>query len=167
MFQNFTLDQAKYSQFHSKEELVKDFTKERNKLANENYKLMQEIRRTILVENSLLGVRETTNTVLRISTDDQGQVSQVRIHMDKIGIPDKINFHKQASKILYSDLLKYYLNKNKLEEKVVKLEEQIKREKVASKGWKVQVNKLETNLVNLGSKPNEKKYNKKIIDEKD
>ena len=87
--------------------------------------------------------------------------------MDKIGIPYKINFHKQASEILYSDLLKSYLNKNKLQAKVVKLEEQIKREKVASKGWKVQVKKLETDLVNLGSKPNEKKSNKKLIDEKD
>ena len=87
--------------------------------------------------------------------------------MDKIGISDKINFHKQATEILYSNLLKSYLNKNKLEAKVVKLEEQIKREKVVSKGWKVQVKKLETDLVNLGSKPNEKRSNKNIIDEKD
>lgn len=42
----------------------------------------------------------------------------------------------------------------------MKLEEQIKREKDASKEWKTQVKKLETNLVNLGSKPNEKKSNK-------
>lgn len=87
--------------------------------------------------------------------------------MDKIGIPNKINFHKQSTEILYSDLLKSYLNKNKMEAKVIKLEDQIKREKVASKGWKVQVKKLETDLVNLGSKPNEKKSNKKLIDEKD
>ena len=40
--------------------------------------------------------------------------------MDKIGILDKINFHKQASEILYSELLKSYLNKNKLEAKVIK-----------------------------------------------
>ena len=56
--------------------------------------------------------------------------------MDKIEIPNKINFHKQASETLYSDLLKSYLNKNKLDAKVVKLEEKIKREKVASKGSK-------------------------------
>ena len=54
MFQRFTLDQAETSQFHSKEELVKDFIDKRNKSTNENYKLMQEIRRTIPVENSLL-----------------------------------------------------------------------------------------------------------------
>ena len=87
--------------------------------------------------------------------------------MDKIGIPDKINFHKQATDILYYDLLKSYLNKNKLEDMVIKIEEKIKRAKVASKGRKVQVKKLETNLVNLGSKPNEKKSNKNLIDEKD
>ena len=87
MFHKFSLDQVESSQFHSKEDLVKVFTSERNKSANENYKLMQEIRRTILVENSLLAVRETYNNVLRIVTDDQEQVSQVRIHMDKIRDP--------------------------------------------------------------------------------
>ena len=40
IFQMFALDQAESSQFHSKEELVKDFTDERNKSTNENYKLV-------------------------------------------------------------------------------------------------------------------------------
>ena len=86
--------------------------------------------------------------------------------MDQVGLPDKINFHKQASEILYSDLLKSYLSKTKLEEKVIKLEEQIKREKVVSKGWKTQVKKLEVDLVKLGSVPAEKKSNKKMIEER-
>ena len=43
------------------------------------------------------------------------------------------------------------MNKTKLEGKIAKLEEQIKREKVASKGWKVQTMKLETDILNLGS----------------
>ena len=167
MIQRFTLDQDESSQFQSKVDLVKDLTKERNKSINENYKLMQGVRRSIPVGISLLIVRETDSNVLRIATENQEQVSQVRIQMDKIGIPDKINFHKQAIEISYFDLLKSYLNKIKLEAKVVKLEEQIKGEKAASKGWKVQVKKLETDLVNLGSKPNQKKSNKKFIDEKD
>ena len=87
--------------------------------------------------------------------------------MDKIGIPDKINFHNQASEILYSYLLKSYLNKSKLENKVTKLEVHIKREKVASKGWKVQVKKLEVDLVAQGSKANDNKATKKLMDEKD
>ena len=51
-----------------------------------------------------------------------------------------------------------------LEEKVIKLEEHVKREKVASKGWKTQVKKLEVDLVNLGTVPTEKKSNKKLIE---
>ena len=119
------------------------------------------------MENSLLAVRETNNNVLRIAIDGREHISQIRIQMDKIGLPDKISFHKQASEILYFDLLKSYMNKNNLEAKVIKLEEQIKREKTTSKGCKTQVKKLEIDLVNLGSKPNEKNSNKKLIEEKD
>ena len=54
-----------------------------------------------------------------------------------------------------------------MEAKVIKLQEQIKREKAASKGCTTRVKTLEKNLVNLGSKPNEKKSNKKLIEEKD
>ena len=39
-FQRFALDEADTSQFHSREELLKDFTDERNKSAQDNYKLM-------------------------------------------------------------------------------------------------------------------------------
>lgn len=54
--------------------------------------------------------------------------------MDKNGILDKINFHKQASEILYPNLLQYHLNKSKLKNKVVKLEEQMEREKATARG---------------------------------
>ena len=37
---------------------MKDFTNERNKSTTDNYKLMEEIRKTIPVESSLLAVRE-------------------------------------------------------------------------------------------------------------
>ena len=127
---------------------------------------MQEIRKTVPGQKPLLAVRETKSNVFRIATGDKEGVSQVRIQMDQVGLPDKINFHKQASEILYSDLLKSYLSKTKLEKKVIKLEEQIKREKVASKGWKTQVKKLEVDLVNFGSMPTEKKTNKNLIEEK-
>jgi hypothetical protein len=68
---------------------------------------------------------------------------------------------------LYFDLLNSYLSKIKLEEKVIKLEEQVKRERAASKGWKTQAKKLEVDLVNLSSVPAKKKSNKKLTDEKD
>ena len=69
--------------------------------------------------------------------------------MDQVGIPDKVSFHKQASKVLYSNFLNSYLNKINLEEKVIKLEEKVKIERAASKEWKTQAKKLEVDLVNL------------------
>ena len=150
VLQRFALNAIETSQVSSQEDLVKDFTNERNKSSNDNYKLMQEIKRTVPGKSSLLAVREVEGNVFRIATNDKEGVSQLRIQMDKVGLPDKINFRKQALEILYSDLLKSYLSKTKLEEKVIKIEEKIKREKTASKGWKTQVKKLEVDLVNLG-----------------
>jgi len=68
---------------------------------------------------------------------------------------------------LYFDFLSSYLSKIKLEENVIKLEKQVKRERATSKGWKTQAKKLEVNLVNLSSVSTEKKTNKKLIEEKD
>ena len=116
---------------------------------------------------TLLIVREQDSNTLRITTDDPNHVSQVRIQMDKIGIPDKINFHKQATEVLHSDLLKSFMKKTKLEGKMAKLEEQIKREKDASKGWNVQTKKLEADILNLGSQLDDKKAKKKLLDEND
>ena len=140
--QRYTFD-AKTSLYDSKQDMVKKFSEERNLSAEENFKLMQEVRKSTFAGTSLLTVRERDSNTMRIVVDDQTEGSQVRIQMDKIAIPYKINFHKQASEVLYLDLLKSYLNKSNLESKVIKLQEQFKREKVASKGWKVQVNKLE------------------------
>ena len=134
---------------------------------DENYKLMQQIRKFVSTKSILLAVRESEGNVFRIVTTDIIGVSQVKPQMDQVEIPNKINFHKQASEILYSDLLKSYLSKIKLEEKVNKLEEQVKRERATSKGWKTQAKKLENDLVNSSSTPTEKKSNKKLIDEKD
>ena len=146
---------------------MKDFTDKRNKVVDENYKIMQQIRRSISNKSTLLAVRESEGNVFRIATTDVIGVSQVKLQMDQVGILDKVNCHKQASEVLYLDLLKSYLRKIKLEEKVSNLEEQVKREKVASKGWKTQAKKLESDLISSSSTPADKKSSKKLLDEKD
>ena len=83
-------------------------------------------------------------------------MSKVNIIMDRVNIPYKIHFHKQVSDVLYFDLLSYFLNKSKLENKVSKLEEHIKREKTMSKSWKSQIKTLEADLVVVGGKFGEK-----------
>ena len=122
------------SPYESKQDLVKKFSEEKNISVEENFKPMQEVRKSSCASSSLLTVRERDNNTLGIVVDGQVEGSQVRIKMDKIAILDQINFHKQVLEVLYSDLLKYYLSKTKLENKVAKLKEQVKREKAASKG---------------------------------
>ena len=146
---------------------MKKFTKEKNILVEENFKLMQEVRKSSYVNYSLLIVREWDRNTLRIVVDDQVEGSQFRIQMDRIAILDKINFHKQVSEVLYSDLLKSYLNMTKFENKFAKLEEQLKSKKEASKGWKVQVKKLENDLVVQGSQDRESRNTKKLLDDED
>ena len=77
--------------------MVKKFSEERNLPAEVNFKLMQKIGKNTYAGSSLLTVREKDNNTLRIAVDDQAKGSQVRIQMEKIVVPDKINFHKQAS----------------------------------------------------------------------
>ena len=47
------------------------------------------------------------------------------------------------------------------------MEEHVKREKAAYKGWKTHAKKLESDLISSGSTPADKKSNKKLLDEKD
>ena len=75
----------------------------------------------------MLAIMEAEGNIFRIATSDMGEASQVKIQMDQVGIPNKVNFHKQASEVLYSNLLNSYLSKTKLAEKVIKLEEKLKR----------------------------------------
>ena len=101
ILQKYISSEEETSKIPSQEELVKDFTKERNTSANENYRMMQQIRKFVSNKSSLLVVRESEGNVFRIPTTDVTGVSQVKLQMDQVGIPEKINIHKQASEVLY------------------------------------------------------------------
>ena len=94
--QQFVFD-IESSLYESKQDLVKKFSEERNLSVEENFKLMQEVRKNTYASSSLLTVREKDSNTLKIALDDQVEGSQVRIQMDKIAIPNNINFHKQVS----------------------------------------------------------------------
>ena len=104
---------------------------------------------------SLYSGRDDASNTPKIVVEDEQKMSGVNIIMDRVNIRDKIHFHKEVSNVLYSALLIYFINKSKLEDKVSKLEDQMKREKTMSKGWKNQIKKLEANLVAVGGKSGE------------
>lgn len=58
ILQSFTLNEVDTSQASSKEDLVKNFIEERNKSANDNDRLMQQIKKSVPDKSSLLAVRE-------------------------------------------------------------------------------------------------------------
>ena len=87
--------------------------------------------------------------------------------MDQINVPEKIHFHKKTSEVLYFDLLQSTLNTKKLQTRVEKLEEQLKKEKAMSKAWKTQVKKLEEDLLEKGIQLGTKNPIKKLLEEKD
>ena len=84
---------------------------------------------------SLLTVKDPTRNVLNFALTDEDKVTKVKIQMDKVNIPYKIVFHKHTNEMLYYDLLHMSLNKNKLENKVDRLEKQLKKEKATSRAW--------------------------------
>ena len=94
-------------------------------------------------------------------------MTEVKIQMDKVNIPDKILFHDQTNEMLYYDLLHMSLNKNKFENKVDRLEKQLKKEKVMSRSWQTQVKTYENELIAVGVQPKEKQLVKKLLDEKE
>ena len=82
---------------------------------------------------SLLTVKDPTRNVLNFVLTEEEKVTEVKTQMDKVNILDKILFHKQTNEMLYYDLLHMSLNKNKLENKVDRLETQLKKEKAMSR----------------------------------
>ena len=76
---------------------------------------------------SLLIVKDPTINVLNFALTEEENVTEVKIQMDKVNIPDKILFHKQTNEMFYYDLLHMSLNKSKLENKVEILEKQLKK----------------------------------------
>ena len=98
---------------------------------------------------------------------DKGKVLEVKIKLDNINVPDKINFHKQTNEIMYNDLLQFTLNTKKLETKVIQLDGQLKQEKAANRGWQSKIKKSEVDLVYVGANPKDFQSVKKLLDDKE
>ena len=94
ILQKYVSSEEETSKIPSQEELVKDFTEKMNKSVDENYRLMQQIRKSVSNKSTLLVVTESEGNFFRIPTIDVTGVSQVKLQMDQVGILDKINFHK-------------------------------------------------------------------------
>ena len=165
--QHITYDPAGTSGYKSKEDLIKEFLDERSVASKESCELVKEARKMEISQSSMITMKEKDSGAFRIAVTDNSQVTQVKIQMEKIAIPDKINFHRQASEVLYFDLIESYLNKQKMEEKMESLKQQNNRIKASAQAWKGRVKQLEADLLAKTSDADRKKKMKKLLDEKD
>ena len=69
--------------------------------------------------------------------------------------------------MIYYDFLHMYLNTNKMENKVERLEKKLKKEKAMRRAWQTQVKSYENKLIVAGIQPKEKQSIKKLLDEKE
>ena len=75
ILQRFTLNEVETTQASSQEDLVKNFIEERNKSANDNYRLTQQIRKFVPDKSPMLAVREAQGNIFRIATSDMVGIS--------------------------------------------------------------------------------------------
>jgi hypothetical protein len=63
---------------------------------------------------------------LNIVVVDDDKVSEIKIHYENIGAPEKVNFHRNVSDMLYSDYLILGLRVARLTTHALKLDGQLK-----------------------------------------
>ena len=98
---------------------------------------------------------------------EEDKVVEMKLKMDQISVPNKIHFNRQTSEVLYHDIFQSILSNKKLEIKVIKLEQQSRKEKAMGKSWQTQIKKLEAYLMEMEVKPDSNKHVKKLLEEKD
>ena len=69
--------------------------------------------------------------------------------MDYISIPYKIVFHKGVSDLIYVNVTKEALSHLKSQQRVVKLETQLKQEKATNKAWNLKAKLLHDQVADL------------------
>ena len=74
----------------------------------------------------------TTNSLNLAITNEEG-FAKVKFKMDRFSILDKIVFHKGVIDLIYVDLTKEVLSHLRSQQRVVKLETQLKKEKEKNK----------------------------------
>jgi hypothetical protein len=84
--------------------------------------LFPEVEKVSQQKASLFAVRDTEKKTFNIVVAEEDKVSEIKIKYDNKSAPKKVQFHKQANDLLYSDYLSLNLKNSKLTSFVAKLE---------------------------------------------
>jgi predicted metal-dependent hydrolase len=130
--------------YQSKEDLANQYIVKGNMAMSEIRDLLPEVERISQHKSSLFSVRDVERKTFNIAVADEDKVSEIKLHYENIGAPDKVKFHRNASDMLYSDYLSLSLRVSRLTTHALKLDGQLKQEKASSRAWQTQVKRLES-----------------------
>jgi hypothetical protein len=142
--------------YQSKEELLHPYAVKGSMFNSEIKELLPEVEGACQRKAHLLSVRDVEKKTFNIAVVDNDKVSEFKVHYENIDAPDnkvhyenidapdKVKFHINVSDMLYADYLNLALKAARLTTHVLKLDGQLKQEKVSSKAWMMQVKRLES-----------------------
>ena len=114
-------------------------------MANSEIKeLFPEVEGTSQRKSHLLSVRDVEKKTFNIVVADNDKVSEFKVHYENIDALNKVKFHRNVSDMLYVDCLSLALKVARLKTHALKLNGQLKQEKVSKKAWMTQVKGLES-----------------------
>ena len=83
----------------------------------------------------MINAKDHVKNTLNLPVATHDRVLEMKLNLQNIQVSDKILFHKQTGKVIYTDLLKATLEFSKLPFTLSKLENQLKQEKIENKTY--------------------------------
>jgi hypothetical protein len=130
--------------YQSKEDLMNQYVVKGSTANIEIRYLFPEVEKISQHKASMFSVRDMERKTFNIAIADDDKVSEIKMHYENIGAPNKVKFHRNASDMLYSDYLSLSLRVSRLTTHALKLDGQLKQEKESSKAWQTQAKRLES-----------------------
>jgi hypothetical protein len=130
--------------YQSKEDLLNQYAMKGSMANSEIREIFPEVEGTSQRKPHLLSIRDIEKKTFNIAVVDNDKISEFKVHYENIGAPDKVKFHRNVSDMLYVDYLSLALKVARLTTHALKLDGQLKQEKVSNKAWMTQVKILES-----------------------
>lgn len=93
---------------------------------------MSPVRELVKSNVSLHTARDASDSSFKIAVTQDDQVSEIKIDLNQISVPDLVLLYKQSTDILYINVLNLALMNSKLQGKNEKLEAILKQEQAAN-----------------------------------
>ena len=148
-YQKYSFASALEGKFKTEKKTLTTYGKLKEKSKAETQKHYKELSKLSSNKVSFTTSNNITTNSLNLAITNEEGVSEVKLKMNQFSILDKIVFHKGFSDLIYAYLTKEELSHLKSQQRVVKLETQLKQEKQTNEAWNLQVKLLKDQVADL------------------